>query len=135
MPAPAGILMLLLGVPARAEEHAIEREARLCLEKAAAPSAMAACTAKAAELWDAEVQRLTAELSSMLDAEGRQALKAAHAEWLRFKTAEQINISMIYGRLKGTAAVLMAAEDRMELIRGRAVELQKYIDLLKDLKP
>jgi uncharacterized protein YecT (DUF1311 family) len=86
-------------------------------------------------LWDVEVQRLTEELSARLDAEGRQALKASHAEWIRFRTAEQISISLIYGRLKGTAAVLMAAEDRLELIRHRAVELKKYIDLLKDLKP
>ncbi|MCX6558751.1 MAG: hypothetical protein NTW95_15195 [Candidatus Aminicenantes bacterium] len=53
--------------------------------------------------------------------------------WLTFRDRELAWLAVFYGRLDGTMYRNMLAADRVDLIKRRVLELDSYLDVLKQL--
>jgi uncharacterized protein YecT (DUF1311 family) len=65
-----------------------------------------------------------------LKPEGKQSLKAAQLEWIKYRDTEFRLIDSIYDMFEGTLYIPMRAGQRMDLIKARAQELASFLDLV-----
>lgn len=118
--------------PAKARLHAIDRRLAECMIKDETTAGMTNCLLEAYDMWDGELNRICGELRKRLRPEGRAALKAAQSEWLQYRDLEFALIDSIYSGFDGTMYTPMRVEDRMNLLKNRAMELKSYIDLMEN---
>ncbi|QTA91613.1 Lysozyme inhibitor N-terminal domain-containing protein [Desulfonema magnum] len=112
--------------------HLIDRILNECIARDSDVSAnVANCIYEAYELWDAELNKVYNQLRVSLNPDQQKALKAAQLEWIRYRDLEFRLIDSIYSSLQGTMYKPMRAQDRMDIVKKRALELKLYSDLLK----
>jgi uncharacterized protein YecT (DUF1311 family) len=133
------LLILLLipaaGVDARTQEqteHAIDKAMGVCVDRDPSTAGMTQCIFTAAEAWDRELNKNYNKLLAKLDAKGKQTLKAAQLEWIRYRDAEYKLIDAVYFSLEGSMYVPMRAEDRLRVVKKRALELASYLGLIEE---
>jgi len=112
------------------DEHPIDRELSLLLRKDPSTFGQMEAFSKGIELWDAELNRNYKALFAKLDDSGRQQLREAQRAWLAFRDAEFRRTDVLYGRKDGSMFRPMAVSARMELVKARALELAKSIEIL-----
>jgi uncharacterized protein YecT (DUF1311 family) len=133
------MLLQLLSISSAQEEkaklHTIDKTLEACSNKNPSTAGERDCIEKAGEMWDRELNRAYNELSGKLNPKGRQALKEAQLEWIKYRDTEFKLIDTIHSTLEGTMYIPMHAFSRMEIVKKRALELQSYLDLLKIDQP
>ena len=136
------LLLILLLIPAAAAdarqqeqteqtEHAIDKAMGVCIDRDPSTAGMTDCIFTAAEAWDKELNKNYNKLMAKLDAKGKQTLKAAQLEWIRYRDAEYKLIDAVYFSLEGSMYVPMRAEDRLRVVKKRALELSSYLGLIE----
>lgn len=119
-------------LPAPASAHPVDAWLASCVEKDPSSQGMNQCLGQAYEKWDAELNRVYRELSSELgDGLLRPALREAQRAWIAFRDGELAWLAKFYGGLDGSMYRNMLAADRVELVRGRALELLSLLDVLE----
>jgi uncharacterized protein YecT (DUF1311 family) len=129
------LLLLLLPAVAMAQEqtvYPIDKTLEACTDKNPSTNGTIQCTARAQEMWDKELNRNYNGLLGQLNPQGKQALKAAQLDWLKYRDAEFKLIDNLYSNLQGTMYLPMLAWDQMSVVWKRALALKAYLDLLKE---
>ncbi|MFA7325111.1 MAG: lysozyme inhibitor LprI family protein [Candidatus Kapaibacterium sp.] len=131
------LLFLLIYIPAISQDsteiiHPIEAEMKICLDLDSnySTQAMLDCVYIATDSWKLELNKNYNELISKLDDDKKNYLKKSHQYWLVYKENEFKLINEIYLSKVGTMYILMAALDKLKLIKSRALELKEYIDIM-----
>ena len=114
------------------QKHRIDKALESCIDKDSSTAGMVQCIGKAYEQWDRELNRAYNELMKRLDAGGKTSLKAAQLQWLKFRDSEFKLIDSIYSKLQGTMYIPMHSENRMEIIKKRALELESRLNMAKE---
>ena len=133
------LLIIFLLLPAAASdarqeqpEHSIDKTMGVCVDKDPSTAGMTQCIFTAAEAWDKELNKNYNRLMAKLGAKQKQTLKAAQLEWIKYRDAEYKLIDDVYFGLQGSMYVPMRAEDRLRVVKKRALELASYLGLLED---
>jgi uncharacterized protein YecT (DUF1311 family) len=129
------LLLLLLPAIAHAQQetvYPIDKALEACTDKNPSTNGEIQCTARAQEMWDKELNRNYNSLMGQLNPQGKQALKAAQLDWLKYRDTEFKLIDSLYSNLQGTMYLPMLAWDQMSIVKKRALELKAYLDLLKE---
>lgn len=117
--------------PKTGKKHRIDKISDQCLEKNNSTAGMSECLNQAYQLWDAELNKVYNQLKISLKPDAQNALKASQLEWIKFRDSEFALSDKIYSELQGTMYIPMRVADRVEIVRKRTLELESYIDLLK----
>lgn len=88
------------------------------------------CTQDAYDAWDKELNSVYKKLMKELPTNEKAALKKAQVEWIKFRDLEFKNIDSIYDLFSGTMYIPMRLNEKMELVRRRAMQLDGYLLLL-----
>lgn len=113
-------------------KHRIDKELEQCLDKNQSTAGMVECIGKSYDKWDKEMNRVYGELMKKLSPQGKAALKDTQLQWIKFRDLEFKFQDSIYSKMEGTMYIPMSADDRMKIVRSRSLELQAYLDLLKE---
>ncbi|OQX20208.1 MAG: hypothetical protein BWK80_35985 [Desulfobacteraceae bacterium IS3] len=130
--APKNEKNLSLSVPKSEEIHLIDKIVNQCLEKDNSTLGMTTCLNDGYKLWDAELNKVYNQLRVNLKPAEQKTLKAAQAEWIKYRDAEFAFKISLYDSLQGTMYKVMNAEDRLEIVKKRTSELESYLKLLKE---
>ena len=134
---------LLLGVmalisPAMAQEnsteekHPIDKWMQAELDKASSTSETREVLRKALAKWDTELNSVYKELTGVLKPAGKEALKAAQVQWMKFRDAEIAFIKESIYALDGTMWLQVGDDRVMELTRERTLQLRRTLQTMKD---
>ena len=113
------------------EPSPIDRKLEDCIDRDPSTAGMVECTEAAFAAWDKELNAAYQALAKLLGPEQKGALKTAQRQWLAWRDAEFAMLDAIYATREGTMYLPMAAGDRMEIVKARAVELRSYESLLR----
>lgn len=127
------ITMLVWGHLLCAQEAgSVDEELEECLEVAGTTSEMIDCQIRAAEAWDKELNKYYKLYLSKLNEEGKAVLKEAQREWIVYRDKEYRLIDSHYlSRLQGTMWHPVAASEKMEIVKERALKLKGYYEDLQ----
>lgn len=128
-------ILLLLPATAYAQEasvHPIDKALDACTDKDSSTAGMVRCNDRAYAMWDKELNKNYTELMRKLSPAGKQLLKAAQLEWLRYRDAEFKLVDSIYDGLEGTMYIPMRIYSHLEIVKKRALELSAHLDLLSE---
>lgn len=106
--------------------HPLDRELDACLTLDPSTAGMVNCLNLAYEKWDGELNRVYGELRKILEPAERDALKTAQLAWIAYRDAEFALMDRLYGPNDGSIARVDAASRRVDIVRGRALELGGY---------
>ena len=128
------ILLLLLIVPSvalaqEASTHPIDKAFDACTEKDPSTGGMVMCIDTAYKKWDQELNKNYRALMAQLNPAGKQALKTAQLGWVAYRDKEFKLIDSIYDTLEGSMYVPMRYDQKMQIVRHRALALATYKDL------
>ncbi len=126
-------LAILAGhATAQDSKHPIDVWFANCVAQDNSTAGQRNCYGNAYTLWDKELNQQYKNLMKRLDANGQKALKASQAAWLKFRDAESKLSGLIVNSREGTMWLIVGDSDRMELIRKRALELKRYLEILDE---
>ncbi len=111
--------------------HPIDKILASCIDKDSSTAGMTNCTYVAYDMWDKELNKYYNELMRQLPSKDKQVLKAAQKEWIEYRDKEFRLIDQIYARLKGTMYIPMRVNNRLGIVKQRALQLKAYSDSLK----
>lgn len=128
-----GLLYPAVSAPRQETEkkHPIDVAMQACIKKDSSTAGMVECIGAARKSWDREMNGSYQKLIGKLDAKGKNSLKTAQVQWIRYRDAELKTIESVYSRTQGTIYLPMMADDAMQLTRQRARELNGYLDVLE----
>lgn len=129
--------VLLLAVPAQAKDamNTIDLHTKSCLNTNQSTAGMLECYTHAEQEWDTELNRVYKALQSKLKPAGQDALKQAQRAWVAQRDKEFDLINAIHAQMDGTMWIAVMAGKRADVVKGRAVALQSYLDLLTEGEP
>lgn len=110
--------------------HAIDMALSECMARDSSTAGSVACLDTAYKAWDAELNRVYQELGNRAGAERKESLKKAQLAWIKYRDTEFEWIITLYAKETGTMYTVMAASDRVEVVRRRALELSAYLGVL-----
>ena len=113
-------------------EHPIDKALGKCVDQDPSTAGMSDCISQAYVAWDKELNKNYNRLLAKLKPKERLALKAAQAEWIKYRNAEFNLIDAIYETKEGTMYISMRAEDRLRVVKKRALELASYLDFYEN---
>jgi uncharacterized protein YecT (DUF1311 family) len=111
-------------------EHPIDKWFGKCVAQDNSTAGMRECYSKAYDLWDKELNKAYRDLMNKTNAEGKKALKSAQQSWIKYRDSEFKLNNQIVGTREGTMWLLVGDEDRMQIIKKRALDLRRYEDIL-----
>lgn len=113
------------------QENKIDSLLTKCLEINTTTADMRNCIMQAEKSWDKELNKYYQLLLKKLPTSGKEKLKKAQIAWIKYRDDELLFESNYYFEVKqGTMFHVMANNSRMEFIKNRALELEKYYDML-----
>ena len=147
----SGLLVLcLLATPVLAERdkvppvsasHPIAHQIDGCMEEGNwLPEAMLACAEAAEPEWQAEVERLTARLASVLGSKAREALEASDRAWQASRNADLTFVGAYHAQLEeaelGDPELIPLARQlhRNAVLEVRVARLQRFLDGLEAIR-
>jgi uncharacterized protein YecT (DUF1311 family) len=134
-PLVASIFLLLLATVSLAQkepDHPIDKALEACVEKDGSNAGIIECTGKAYQAWDKELNKNYGALMRKLKPAQKEALKAAQLGWIKQRDADFKFIDSIFDALEGTMYISMRIESKTELVKGRALQLKSFVDLVSD---
>jgi uncharacterized protein YecT (DUF1311 family) len=132
-------LLVLATAAAHAEEkeppHPIDAAYSACIEKDPSTAGMMACAAEAEKAWDGELNAGYRELVGALKGKSLEALKQAQRAWVAQRDKEHALHEGIHEQLQGTMWGPVMADQRVTLVKNRALQLRAYKSFLDDGRP
>ena len=135
-----GILLLFLLLPTlvsaqEAQPHPIDKALEVCVEKDPSTAGMVSCTDAAYKKWDQELNKNYRTLMAGLKPAGKQLLKSAQLSWITYRDNEFKLIDSIYDRIQGTMYIPMRIDEKMQIVKQRALALASRVDILGEAEP
>lgn len=113
------------------EKHAIDIALDKCMDKNPSTQGTVGCLDEAYKKWDAELNKNYKALTLKMDAKQKAALLAAQRKWIEYRDLEFKAQLSVYETMEGTMFQPMIVNDRMEVVKKRALDLKSYLDLLE----
>ena len=134
------LLLLLVLLPAIAsaqepQKHPIDAALDVCTEKEPHTAGMVRCTDIAYKKWDQELNKNYRSLMSKLKPAEKQLLKSAQLSWIAYRDNEFKLIDSIYDKIQGTMYIPMRTDEKMQIVKQRALALASHIDMLGESEP
>ncbi len=116
----------------KAKEHTIDSALKECLATPSGKSTagMITCTVTAENAWDVEMNKYYKLLLSILSPDVKTKLKEAQRQWIAYRDKELQFSSTAFGSKDGTIWSVIAANNHLEIIKKRTLELTEYYELL-----
>jgi uncharacterized protein YecT (DUF1311 family) len=95
-------------------------------------SAMVEAAREGYQLWDQELNRVYSELMRKLPSEDQAILRESQQAWIKFRDNDQKLSGEVYGRAQGTVNRVLAADERLNLVKDRAVVLRNYLEVVEN---
>lgn len=124
-----GIACMTAMAHAQQAPHPIDVTLEKCMEKNPSTQGTNNCILEAQKQWDAELNKQYKALSQKLTPAQKTALLNSQREWLKWRDLELKHIETLYSTFDGTMYQPMQLNDRMEIIKKRALELKSYVEL------
>ncbi len=129
----ATVLIFPLSVSAdRTTKHPIDKAEEACIDKDGSTAGMTKCADKAYVMWDKELNENYKALMKELSPKNRETLQAAQRKWMDYRDQEFKLIDAIYSQLEGTMYIPMRVEERIAIVKQRALKLGSHLELLKE---
>jgi uncharacterized protein YecT (DUF1311 family) len=114
------------------KKYAIDIAEEKCLEKKDISNAeMCNCVIKARDSWDEELNKYYQLLKNKLPKEAFEVLKESQKQWLIYRDNEFLFITKFYYEVKeGTMWYAVAQNQKMQIVKKRAIELENYYTML-----
>jgi len=96
---------------------------------------MVRCTDAAYKKWDQELNKNYRTLMARLKPAGKQLLKSAQLSWITYRDSEFKLIDSIYDGIQGTMYIPMRIDEKMQIVKQRALALASHIDMLDEAEP
>ena len=132
------LLSLLLPTIVSAQEtpkHPIDAALDVCTEKDPSTAGMVRCTDIAYKKWDQELNKSYRTLMSRLKPADKLLLKSAQLSWISFRDNEFRLIESIYDKIQGTMYIPMRIDEKMQIVKQRALALANHVDMLDEAEP
>ena len=132
------LLLVLLPAIASAQEprkHPIDAALEICTEKEPHTAGMVRCTDIAYKKWDQELNKNYQTLMSKLNPADKLLLKSAQLSWITYRDREFKLIDSIYDKIQGTMYIPMRIDEKMQIVKQRALALASHIDMLGEAEP
>lgn len=115
--------------------HPIDRSLEVCTEKDPSTAGMVRCIDIAYKKWDEELNKNYQTLMRKLKPAGKQLLKTAQLNWITYRDNEFKLLDSIYDTLQGTMFIPMRIDQKMQIVKQRALALVSHLDLLSENEP
>jgi uncharacterized protein YecT (DUF1311 family) len=132
------LLLVLLPTIASAQEiqkHPIDAALDICTEKEPHTAGMVRCTDIAYKKWDQELNKNYQTLMSKLKPADKLLLKSAQLSWITYRDNEFKLIDSIYDKIQGTMYIPMRIDEKMQIVKQRALALASHVDMLGETEP
>ena len=133
------LAVVLIAPVAAAEEkeaaHPIDAAYEVCNDKDPSTAGMIACAGKAEEAWDRELNAAYRDLVGALKGKSLEALREAQRAWVIQRDKEFALHDTIHEQLQGTMWGPVMADQRVTLVKNRALQLRAYKSFLDDGRP
>ena len=134
------LLLLSLLLPTlvcaqEAQKHPIDKALETCTDKDPSTAGMVSCTDAAYKKWDQELNKNYRTLMARLKPAGKQLLKSAQLSWITYRDNEFKLIDSIYDALQGTMYIPMRIDEKMQIVKERALALASHIDMVDEAEP
>ena len=113
------------------EKHPIDIALDKCMDKNPSTHGTVGCLDEAYKKWDAELNKNYKALTLKMDTKQKAALLAAQRKWIEYRDLEFKAQLSVYETMQGTMFQPMAVNDRMEVVKKRALDLKSYLDLFE----
>ena len=135
-----GLLLLSLLVPTfvyaqEEQKHPIDKALEICTDKNPSTAGMVNCTDAAYKKWDQELNKNYRTLMARLKPAGKQLLKSAQLSWITYRDNEFKLIDSIYDGIQGTMYIPMRIDEKMQIVKQRALALAGHLDMLDEAEP
>lgn len=131
----AGLLSSINSFSQNQVNDSIELKLNKCLDDSISTAGMCNCTIQAMNSWDKELNKSYNLLMKSLGQPNKEFLKSAQKEWILYRDKEFELINKIYyTELQGTMYYPMAWNNKLEIVKKRALELKDYFELIKESK-
>ena len=117
------------------QKHPIEKALAICTEKDPSTAGMVSCTDAAYKKWDQELNKNYRTLMARLKPAGKQLLKSAQLSWITYRDNEFKLIDSIYDAIQGTMYIPMRIDEKMQIVKQRALALASHVDMLDEAEP
>ena len=117
------------------QEHPIDKALDICTEKDPSTAGMVSCTDVAYKKWDQELNKNYRTLMARSKPAGKQLLKSAQLSWITYRDNEFKLIDSIYDAIQGTMYIPMRIDEKMQIVKQRALALASHIDMLDEAEP
>jgi len=104
-------------------------------EKDPTTAGMSNCTGQAYKKWDQELNKNYRTLMSKLKPAGKPLLKSAQLTWNRYRDNEFKLIDSIYDDVRGTMYIPMRIDEKMQIVKQRALALASHVDMVGEAEP
>jgi len=127
------VCAIVFALSARAaEENPIDLKLDACIENDPSTAGMIDCIGDAYAAWDRELNDAYKALMKRLPTpQEKESLKNAQRQWVVWRDAEFAMLDLLYGEFEGTMYRPMRVDDRMQIVKARALILRGYEELLK----
>ncbi|HRI28452.1 MAG TPA: DUF1311 domain-containing protein [Chitinophagales bacterium] len=113
-------------------KHPIDSALDLCMDKNPSTTGTVNCIEKAYKEWDAELNKYYKLLQGVCNEQQKKALRTVQLAWIAYRDKEFEVIDKLYESKEGTMFVPMAAYDKAEVVKKRALELKSHYELLTE---
>lgn len=123
-----------MSVPLLAQDkHSIDKFLEECIDKNTSTQGMCECGEEALKKWDAELNNYYKLLMNKLRNDTKERLKESQLAWLKFRDLEFGFIEEGYFLDVGSYIRPEKIENKLDIVRHRALELRMYYDRVMDL--
>jgi uncharacterized protein YecT (DUF1311 family) len=132
------IMAVWLITPALAADelpHPIDTKFGTCVEADPSTAGMIGCASAAGTAWDAELNQAYKGLVGALTGRALDSLKQSQRGWITQRDKEFALQAALHAQLSGTMWGPVMADQRVTLIKTRALQLRAYAEILKEGRP
>jgi uncharacterized protein YecT (DUF1311 family) len=131
------LLFLCLLVPTivsaqETRKHPIDEALDTCQDKDPSTGGMVRCTEIAYKKWDQELNKNYQTLMRKLKPAGKRLLKSAQLSWITYRDNEFKLIDSIYDNIQGTMYIPMRIDEKMQVVKQRALALASHVDMFDE---
>ncbi len=128
-----GSIFMLSTFFAKAQEeqvqpHPIEVKSKACYDKAVSTHDMMQCADKDYTAWDKEMNKVYQALLKKVDKSGQTMLRESQRAWITYRDNAFKFSNDFMGKMDGTMWQPISIERNTNLVRERAIFLQRYLD-------
>lgn len=109
----------------------IDEKLSTCLQVNGSTAGMIRCLEEAYRSWDQLMNNAFLVLQNELNADHKAQLRRTQNQWIAYREAENNWITNFYPK-DGTLWVTVRMQERVDLVKARALQLKGYVDTLHE---